>query len=80
MGPVIKDTVLCQLSDSDYKTHPNDLKAMSGFMYRGTEVKFLFKLCLSLVVVLRWLSNCVFKFIKVKNEAFDCKMLLFFSH
>ena len=39
MGPVIKDTVLCQLSDSDNKTHPNDLKAMAGFMYRGTEVR-----------------------------------------
>ena len=39
MGPVIKDTGLCQLSDSDNKQHPKDLKPMAGFMYRGTEVR-----------------------------------------
>ena len=43
MGPSgEKDKVLCQLSDSDHLQHPNDLKPMAGFMYRGTEVSVLF--------------------------------------
>ena len=29
---------VCQLSDSDHKQHPDDLKASDGFIYVGTEV------------------------------------------
>ncbi len=39
IGPPINDKVLCQLSDSDHIRHPEDLKPLDGFMYRGTEVK-----------------------------------------
>ncbi|PFX11821.1 hypothetical protein AWC38_SpisGene24326 [Stylophora pistillata] len=35
-----KGKVLCQLSDSDHLQHPNDLKLMAVFMYRGTEEKY----------------------------------------
>ncbi|XP_022807921.1 uncharacterized protein LOC111344916 [Stylophora pistillata] len=46
MGPSgEKDKVLCQLSDSDHLQHPNDLKPMAGFMYRGTENKCCFNMC-----------------------------------
>ncbi|PFX13642.1 hypothetical protein AWC38_SpisGene22260 [Stylophora pistillata] len=31
-----KDNVLCQSSDSDHLQHQNDLKLITGFMYRGT--------------------------------------------
>ena len=39
IGPPIKDTVTCQLSDSDDIQHPGDLKPLEGFMYRRTEVR-----------------------------------------
>ena len=39
IGPLIKDHVLCQLSDSHRIRHPDDLKPKKGFTYRGTEVK-----------------------------------------
>ena len=43
MGPSgEKDKFLCQLSDSDHLQHPNDLKPIASFMYRGTEVRVLF--------------------------------------
>ncbi|XP_022808363.1 uncharacterized protein LOC111345346 [Stylophora pistillata] len=46
MGPSgEKDKVLCQLSDSDDLQHPNDLKPMTGFMYRGTENKCCLNMC-----------------------------------
>ncbi len=38
IGPPINDMVLCQLSDSDHIRHPEDLKPLEGFKYRGTEV------------------------------------------
>ncbi|PFX12468.1 hypothetical protein AWC38_SpisGene23572 [Stylophora pistillata] len=38
MGPAgEKDKFLCQLSDSDHLQHPNDLKPMADFVYRGME-------------------------------------------
>ncbi|KAL9951580.1 hypothetical protein ACROYT_G044264 [Oculina patagonica] len=37
IGPPIKDTVTCQLSDSDHIQHPGDLKPLEGFRYRGTD-------------------------------------------
>lgn len=37
-GPLKKDHVLCQLSDSHRIQHPDDLKPKEGFTYRGTEV------------------------------------------
>ncbi|PFX12561.1 hypothetical protein AWC38_SpisGene23459 [Stylophora pistillata] len=41
MGPSgEKDKVLFQLSDSEHLQHPNDLKLIAGFMYRGTEEKY----------------------------------------
>ncbi|PFX13694.1 Protein HEG-like 1 [Stylophora pistillata] len=40
-----KDKVLCELSESDHLQHPNDLKPMAGFMYRGTENKCCFNMC-----------------------------------
>ena len=57
MGPSgEKDKFLCQLSESDHLQHPNDLKPMTGFMYRGTEVRVL----LSLFFVFCFLSLLLF--------------------
>ena len=36
--PAVKDTILCQLSDSDHKQHPKDLRKVAGSVYTGTEV------------------------------------------
>ena len=38
IGPPIRNTVTCQLSDSDNIQHSQDLKPLEGFRYRGTEV------------------------------------------
>ncbi|XP_022807757.1 signal peptide, CUB and EGF-like domain-containing protein 2 [Stylophora pistillata] len=46
MGPSgEKNKFLCQLSESDHLQHPNDLKPMTGFMYRGTENKCCLNMC-----------------------------------
>lgn len=36
--PAVKDAILCQLSDSDHKQHPKDLRRVAGSVYTGTEV------------------------------------------
>lgn len=36
--PAVKDTVLCQLSNSDHIQHPKDLRKVAGSVYTGTEV------------------------------------------
>lgn len=39
-GPSAKpDNMVCELSDSDAKRHPEDLKSRMGFFYRDTEVR-----------------------------------------
>ena len=38
IGPISKDKVICELSDSDHFQHPDDLKPRPGWTYRGTEV------------------------------------------
>ena len=39
IGPPTSDgTTLCQLSSSDHKRHPDDLKQQQGFLYWATEV------------------------------------------
>ena len=40
IGPPIDDKVVCELSDSDYLQHPEDLKPRYGWTFRGTEVRF----------------------------------------
>ena len=39
LGPPINDRMVCELSDSDNKQQPEDLKPRAGFAYRGTEVR-----------------------------------------
>lgn len=39
IGPPIDNHVICQLSDSDHTTHPEDLRPQEGFTYRATEVR-----------------------------------------
>ena len=39
IGPPINDKVVCELSDSDYSQHREDLKPKCGWAYRGTEVR-----------------------------------------
>ena len=39
-GPSAKpDNMVCELSDSDAKRHPEDLKSRMGFFYRDAEVR-----------------------------------------
>ena len=38
IGQQINDRVVCELSDSDHTSHPDDIKAREGFTYTGTEV------------------------------------------
>jgi len=38
MGPIKNSKVICELSDSDLLSHPEDLQELSGFTYTGTEV------------------------------------------
>lgn len=38
LGPYKDNGHACELSNSDYLRHPNDLVPMPGFIYRGTEV------------------------------------------
>ena len=39
MGPVKNKKVICELSDSDHFSHPEDLEVRPGFTYTGTEVR-----------------------------------------
>ena len=39
IGPPINDKVVCELSDSDYLQHREDLKSRCGWAYGGTEVR-----------------------------------------
>lgn len=38
LGPYKDNGHACELSNSDYLRHPDDLVPMPGFIYRGTEV------------------------------------------
>jgi len=38
-GPVDNNKVICELSDSDHFSHPEDLEVRPGFTYTGTEVR-----------------------------------------
>ena len=38
IGPLMKDRIVCELSDSDHTLHPEDLTPRAGFTYTGTEV------------------------------------------
>ena len=42
IGPPTDEKFICELSDSDHMTHPEDLKKREGFLYIGTEVLILF--------------------------------------
>jgi len=43
MNPVKSNTeVICELSDSDSFSHPEDLQERPGFTYTGTEVRDLY--------------------------------------
>ena len=42
IGPPTDEKFICELSDSDYMAHPEDLKKREGFLYIGTEVLILF--------------------------------------
>ncbi|XP_078351691.1 uncharacterized protein LOC144636371 isoform X1 [Oculina patagonica] len=37
IGPPINNKVVCELSDSDHRLHPDDLKPRAGFTYTATE-------------------------------------------
>jgi len=39
MVPVKNNKVICELSDSDHSSHPEDLQERPGFTYTGTEVR-----------------------------------------
>lgn len=39
IGPLINGKVVCELSNSDDKSHSEDLKAKEGFTYRATQVR-----------------------------------------
>jgi len=39
MGPIKNSKVICELSDSDHLSHPEDLQELSGFTYTGNEVR-----------------------------------------
>ena len=41
IGPVIENRFICELSDSDHNKHYKDMKPRKGFMYIGTEVRYL---------------------------------------
>ena len=41
IGPPINGKMVCELSNSDDKRHPEDLKTKEGFMYRATQVRIL---------------------------------------
>ena len=41
VGPPINGKMVCELSNSDDKRHPEDLKAKEAFMYRATHVRNL---------------------------------------
>ena len=51
--PAVKDTVLCQLSDSDHMQHPKDLRKVAGSVYTGTEVGIFASFSLDPFAVLR---------------------------
>jgi len=38
IGPPTDEKFTCELSDSDYMKHPEDLKKREGFLFIGTEV------------------------------------------
>lgn len=58
VGPPISDKVLCQLSNSDSTQHPDDLKPVDGFMYRGSEVKYFNSIIFTLMAIL-FCFSCV---------------------
>ena len=39
IGPLINGKGVCELSNSDDKSHSEDLKAKVGFTYRATQVR-----------------------------------------
>ena len=39
IGPVLNDTMVCELNDADALQNPGDLKMTPGWTYRGTEVR-----------------------------------------
>jgi len=39
MGPIKNNKVICELSDSDHLSHPEDLEVRPGFTYTGSEVR-----------------------------------------
>ena len=56
IGPAINDKMTCELSNSDYLQHPNDLKPRYGWTYKGTEVRITSK---KLMVVMMMVSEVV---------------------
>jgi len=57
LGPYQDDRHVCELSNSDHLRHPDDLVSMPGFIYRGTEVQNLMKLCVRVNSNFRFFFN-----------------------
>ena len=62
IGPPTDEKFICELSDSDHMSHPEDLKKREGFLYIGTEAikslwaEYIFSVLL--ILTLDTSANC----------------------